>query len=86
MSETPLSSLHCVSQRHSAHATASDYRLLRKAPSVCFVNLRRQVSIIILGLACYELLIVLKKCFFWSRAKILPSGYHAGPFLGVVQK
>ena len=33
-----------------------------------------------------------KKALFWSRAKILPSGYHAqldscaGPFLGVVQK
>ena len=32
-----------------------------------------------------------KKALFWSRAKILPSGYHAqldscaGPFLGVVQ-
>ena len=33
-----------------------------------------------------------KKALFWSRAKILPSGYHAqldscaGPFLGIVQK
>ena len=33
-----------------------------------------------------------KKELFWSRAEILPSGYHAeldsyaGPFFGVVQK